>query len=128
MNLENLPLSEKTKKNLHQIGYYQLTDIQLKTIAPVLEGRDVIAQSQTGYREQLGALWSATRWSTAGTRVTSSRWLWRSPLSRTRMWSRVSSSMAPDLSSSNGLLAAIEALRDIKDDWRRPCSVVLQPF
>src|SRR6185437_1220603 len=48
MNLENLPLSEKTKKNLHQIGYYQLTDIQLKTIAPVLEGRDVIAQSQTG--------------------------------------------------------------------------------
>jgi ATP-dependent RNA helicase DeaD len=48
MNLENIPLSEKTKKNLCQIGYHQLTNIQLQTIPPVLEGRDIIAQSQTG--------------------------------------------------------------------------------
>src|SRR2546427_560616 len=48
MNLENLPLSEKTKKNLRQTGYHQLTNIQLQTIPLVLEGRDIIAQSQTG--------------------------------------------------------------------------------
>jgi len=48
MNLENLPLSEKTKKTLRQTGYHQLTNIQLQTIPPVLEGRDIIAQSQTG--------------------------------------------------------------------------------
>jgi ATP-dependent RNA helicase DeaD len=48
MNLENIPLSEKTKKNLQQSGYNQLTDIQLKTIPLVLEGKDLIAQSQTG--------------------------------------------------------------------------------
>src|SRR2546423_11784537 len=48
MNLENIPLSEKTKKNLRQTGYHQLTNIQLQVIPPVLEGRDIIAQSQTG--------------------------------------------------------------------------------
>src|SRR3954447_1174424 len=48
MNLENIPLSEKTKKNLQQAGYKQLTNIQLKTIPLILEGRDIIAQSQTG--------------------------------------------------------------------------------
>src|SRR5437763_8246422 len=48
MNLENLPLSEKTKKILCQTGYHQLTSIQLQTIPLVLEGKDIIAQSQTG--------------------------------------------------------------------------------
>jgi ATP-dependent RNA helicase DeaD len=48
MNLENIPLSEKTKKNLQQSGYNQLTDIQLKAIPLVLAGKDLIAQSQTG--------------------------------------------------------------------------------
>lgn len=48
MNLENLPLSEKTKKILRQTGYQQLTSIQLQTIPLVLEGKDLIAQSQTG--------------------------------------------------------------------------------
>jgi ATP-dependent RNA helicase DeaD len=48
MNLENLPLSEKTKNNLRQNGYHQLTNIQLQTIPLVLEGKDIVAQSQTG--------------------------------------------------------------------------------
>jgi ATP-dependent RNA helicase DeaD len=48
MNLENLLLSEKTKKNLQQIGYQRLTNIQLQTIPLILEGKDIIAQSQTG--------------------------------------------------------------------------------
>lgn len=48
MNLENILLSEKTKKILLQLGYQQLTDIQLKAIPLVLAGRDIIAQSRTG--------------------------------------------------------------------------------
>src|SRR3954466_14970452 len=48
MNLENISLSEKTKKNLQRAGYNQLTNIQLQTIPLILEGKDVIAQSQTG--------------------------------------------------------------------------------
>src|SRR4051812_31949375 len=48
MNLENIPLSEKTKKNLRQTGYQQLTNIQLQAIPLILEGRDIIAESQTG--------------------------------------------------------------------------------
>ena len=48
MNLENINLSEKIKKNLHHIGYQQLTDIQLKTIPLILEEQDMIVQSQTG--------------------------------------------------------------------------------
>ncbi|MCE8164077.1 MAG: DEAD/DEAH box helicase [Candidatus Moeniiplasma glomeromycotorum] len=48
MNLENISLSEKTKKKLSQTGYHQLTNIQLQTIPPVLSGRDIIIQSQTG--------------------------------------------------------------------------------
>ncbi|KLL02975.1 MAG: cold-shock DEAD-box protein A [Mycoplasmataceae bacterium RV_VA103A] len=48
MNLEKTTLSEKTKNNLHRAGYRQLTDIQLKTIPPILAGQDIIAQSQTG--------------------------------------------------------------------------------
>src|ERR1700739_4440139 len=48
LNLENIPLSEKTKNKLRQTGYQQLTNIQLQTIPLVLEGKDIIAQSQTG--------------------------------------------------------------------------------
>ena|SRR5436190_3819798 len=49
-NLENVlsSLSEKTRKKLHEAGYQKLTDIQLKVIPLILEGKDVIAQSQTG--------------------------------------------------------------------------------
>jgi ATP-dependent RNA helicase DeaD len=48
MNLENIKLSEQTKKNLLAIGYSKLTNIQEKVIPPVLSGKDVIGQSQTG--------------------------------------------------------------------------------
>src|SRR2546423_1289917 len=48
MNLESTTLSEKTKKILLQAGYSKLTEVQLKTIPPVLAGKDVIVQSQTG--------------------------------------------------------------------------------
>ncbi|WNE41089.1 MAG: RNA helicase CrhR [Mycoplasmataceae bacterium] len=48
MNLENIPLSDRTKEALRKIGYQKLTDIQSKTIPLVLEGKNIIAQSQTG--------------------------------------------------------------------------------
>lgn len=48
MNLENIPLSDKTKENLRKIGYQQLTNIQSQTIPLALEGKNIIAQSQTG--------------------------------------------------------------------------------
>ena len=50
MNSENIlsSLSEKTRKRLHEIGYQNLTDIQLKVIPLILEKKDLIAQSQTG--------------------------------------------------------------------------------
>ena len=41
-------LSERTKKNLQVMGYSELTDIQKKVIPLILEGKDIIAQSQTG--------------------------------------------------------------------------------
>ena len=41
-------LSERTKKNLQEIGYNKLTSIQDKVIPLILEGKDIIAQSNTG--------------------------------------------------------------------------------
>lgn len=48
MNSINTLLSDRTKKNLQAIGYDKLTDIQEKVIPLVLEGKDIIAQSNTG--------------------------------------------------------------------------------
>ncbi|CAI2168945.1 2366_t:CDS:1 [Funneliformis geosporum] len=48
MNLENIKLSEQTKKNLLAIGYSKLTDIQEKVIPLALSGKDIIGLSQTG--------------------------------------------------------------------------------
>jgi ATP-dependent RNA helicase DeaD len=50
MNSEDIlsSLSEKTRKRLQEIGYQNLTDIQLKVIPLILEKKDIIAQSQTG--------------------------------------------------------------------------------
>ncbi|CAJ0834275.1 631_t:CDS:2 [Entrophospora sp. SA101] len=48
MNLESVSLSEKTKINLQQAGYNQLTNIQLQVIPLILADKDIIAQSQTG--------------------------------------------------------------------------------
>ncbi len=43
-----LPLSEDVQKAVRASGYLTPTDIQLEIIPHVLEGRDVLAQSQTG--------------------------------------------------------------------------------
>jgi len=41
-------LSERTRKRLDELGCQKLTDIQSKTIPLILEGKDIVAQSQTG--------------------------------------------------------------------------------
>lgn len=48
MNSEKLNLTERTKENLTKIGYNQLTNIQEQVIPLILEGKDIIGQSQTG--------------------------------------------------------------------------------
>ncbi|MBE5805440.1 MAG: DEAD/DEAH box helicase [Clostridiales bacterium] len=48
LKFEELELSEKIKKALKDIGYIDATEIQQKSIPCILEGRDLIGQSQTG--------------------------------------------------------------------------------
>jgi ATP-dependent RNA helicase DeaD len=44
----DLGLSEPTLRAIQELGYEEPTPIQLKTIEPMMEGKDVIAQAQTG--------------------------------------------------------------------------------
>ena len=48
LKFEELNLSENVKKALKDIGYIEATEIQTKSIPYILEGRDLIGQSQTG--------------------------------------------------------------------------------
>src|SRR5438045_3945131 len=47
-------LSDRTKKNLQELGYNKLTSIQEKVIPLILEGKDIIAQSRTGTGKTAG--------------------------------------------------------------------------
>ena len=44
----DLGLSESTLAALHDVGYESPSPIQVQGIPPLLEGRDVIGQAQTG--------------------------------------------------------------------------------
>ncbi len=48
MEFKDLELSEKVKKGLEELGFITLTPIQAKSIPSIIEGRDIIGQSQTG--------------------------------------------------------------------------------
>lgn len=48
MKIENIAISEKIQKALEEMGFDELTQIQLEAIPHILEGRDIIAQSNTG--------------------------------------------------------------------------------
>ena len=48
MNFENLNLHPGIMKGVHELGYTELTPIQSKAIPPILQGRDIIGQAQTG--------------------------------------------------------------------------------
>ena len=48
MNFNQLGLNESLLKALEKLSYLQPTDIQLKSIPVVLQGRDILASAQTG--------------------------------------------------------------------------------
>lgn len=48
MKIENIEISEKIQKGLEEMGFEELTQIQQEAIPHVLEGKDIIAQSNTG--------------------------------------------------------------------------------
>ncbi len=43
-----LPLTPEQLRNLAQLGYHQMTPIQAASLPPALDGRDLIAQAETG--------------------------------------------------------------------------------
>jgi len=47
-NFEDLPLTLEIKKGIEELGFTELFPIQAQAIIPLLEGKDVIGQAQTG--------------------------------------------------------------------------------
>ena len=45
---KDLPLSGEVLRSVKELGYETLFPIQAQTIGPLLEGKDVIGQAQTG--------------------------------------------------------------------------------
>ena len=48
MKFEEYRISEEVKKNIAKLGFTRPTDIQYKSIPPILKGEDVLAIAQTG--------------------------------------------------------------------------------
>jgi ATP-dependent RNA helicase RhlE len=48
MNFENLNLHPSIMTGVHELGYTELTPIQMESMPPILQGRDVIGLAQTG--------------------------------------------------------------------------------
>lgn len=48
MKFKDYPIDAQIRKNLDQLGYKKPTDIQYKSIKPILDGEDVFAIAQTG--------------------------------------------------------------------------------
>jgi ATP-dependent RNA helicase len=47
-SFDDMFLSNELKRGIYQAGFTELSAIQARAIKPVLEGRDVVAQSQSG--------------------------------------------------------------------------------
>ncbi|CAO3610860.1 unnamed protein product [Mucor hiemalis] len=48
LDFESLNCTEETKKAVRDMGFKQMTEVQAKTIPPLLEGRDVLGAAKTG--------------------------------------------------------------------------------
>lgn len=48
MKFTDYPLAEEVQKNIRQMGFVKPTDIQYKSIYPILRGEDLLAIAQTG--------------------------------------------------------------------------------
>jgi ATP-dependent RNA helicase DeaD len=47
-SFKDLPLNSEVQKSINDLGFDQLFPIQAQAIIPLLEGKDVIGQAQTG--------------------------------------------------------------------------------
>ncbi|MCK4885375.1 DEAD/DEAH box helicase, partial [Candidatus Bathyarchaeota archaeon] len=47
-NFEDLPLTPEIMKGIEELGFTELFPIQAQAMIPLLEGKDVIGQAQTG--------------------------------------------------------------------------------
>lgn len=48
MKFDDYSISNELKKNITELGFKRPTDIQFKSIPPILKGEDVLAIAQTG--------------------------------------------------------------------------------
>ena len=48
MKFDEYPLAPEIKKSLHELDFKRPTDIQYKSIPPIIQGEDVLAIAQTG--------------------------------------------------------------------------------
>ena len=48
LTFRDLPISQKTLRSIEKMGFKHPTEIQEKAIPVVMEGKDLIAQAQTG--------------------------------------------------------------------------------
>ena len=48
MKFDEYNIASTIKKNIEKLGYKRPTDIQFKSIPPILKGEDVLAIAQTG--------------------------------------------------------------------------------
>jgi ATP-dependent RNA helicase RhlE len=48
MKFSQYHISDRIKKNLHELGFLKPTDIQYKSIPSIMKGEDVLAIAQTG--------------------------------------------------------------------------------
>ncbi|PRP80021.1 hypothetical protein PROFUN_12308 [Planoprotostelium fungivorum] len=53
---ENLNISEKSKKALKELNFIKMTEIQSKSIQPLLEGKDLLGKAKTGSGKTLAFL------------------------------------------------------------------------
>ncbi|KAJ1645170.1 ATP-dependent RNA helicase [Coemansia asiatica] len=53
---DTLPLTEQTKKAINEMGFTKMTEVQARTIPPLLAGRDVLGAAKTGSGKTLSFL------------------------------------------------------------------------
>jgi ATP-dependent RNA helicase DDX18/HAS1 len=55
-DFESLDLSEPTRKAIKEMGFTKMTEVQARTIPPLMAGRDVLGAAKTGSGKTLAFL------------------------------------------------------------------------
>ncbi|KAJ8662738.1 ATP-dependent RNA helicase HAS1 [Lichtheimia ornata] len=55
-NFESLDISDKTKNGIKEMGFTKMTEVQARTIPPLMAGRDVLGAAKTGSGKTLAML------------------------------------------------------------------------